>query len=148
MKILKTKEDFQEHKDKLKNDPEYLAAIMKERDDNTMEYWKDRAPFKDIYDVPRLPKMNDYYINRLVELGAISKNELEDGVWYYGKYRNSDVGIWDAKKGKFCIWRSKFGWMKDQCFHFQDDDGYALFVPLRKATEEEIQKSNDGKDPR
>ena len=80
---------------------------------------------------------------KLIHAGAIPKAKLEDGVWYYGEYRNSNFGKWDAVNQKFGLWRHKFGWMWDTCNHFQDDNGYALFVPLRAANEEEIQKQTD-----
>jgi hypothetical protein len=33
--------------------------------------------------------------------------------------------------------RYKFGWRKDECNHFEDDDGFALFVPIKLGTQEE-----------
>lgn len=103
------------------------------------KYWLTLKPFVVADDVPSLPNpFDDFFIDLIVKLGAIPKNELEDGVWYYGDYRNTDLGKWNAQKSKFDIWRYKFGYRRDDCNHFEDDDGYALFVPLRKATEEEI----------
>jgi hypothetical protein len=96
--------------------------------------------FNKAEDVPHLPKMNDFYTNRLIELGAIPKQKLEDGVWYYGNYRNSDLGKWNERTQKFGLWRNKFGWMWDTCNHFQDDDGFALFVPIRKANRQELEE--------
>jgi len=38
---------------------------------------------------------------------------------------------------KFDHMRYKFGWRKDDCNHFEDDDGFALFVPIRLGTEDD-----------
>ena len=53
-------------------------------------------PFQKAEDVPALPVMNDFYTQRLIELGAIPKNKLEDGKWYYGEkngFRVSDCDL-------------------------------------------------------
>jgi hypothetical protein len=122
---------------------------MEDREKKIREYWEELKPFKKAEDVPHLPHMNHYFMNKLIQLGALSKNRLEDGVWYHGNYRNSNLGKWSDKDQKFYLWRWKFGWRPDDCNHFEDDDAFALFVPLRKATEEEIkaENNNEGKDP-
>jgi hypothetical protein len=33
--------------------------------------------------------------------------------------------------------RYKFGWMEDDCNHFEDDDGFALFIPIKLGTEDD-----------
>lgn len=137
--MFKTAKEFQEHMRKLKEDPEYVRHFQETKNRNIRERWDELKPFNKAEDVPELPKMDKYYTNRLIELGAIPKENLTDGTWYYGNYRNSDLGKWDYKKQKFGIWRYKFGWMWDTCNHFQDDDGFALFVPIRKADEKELQ---------
>ena len=138
--MFKTVAEFKEHMRRLKEDPEYKIEFEKKKEQNIKEYWMELKPFDKADDVPTLPKMNDFYTNRLIELGAIPKDKLEDGVWYYGNYRNSDLGKWDEKTQKFGLWRNKFGWMWDTCYHFQDDDGFALFVPLRKANKQELEE--------
>ncbi len=111
---------------------------------NILEYWKTLKPFVLESDVPNIPKYSkeehyDFFIPKLIECGAIPKNKLENGIWYYGNYRNSDLGKWNEEKQRFFIWRYKFGWMSDDCNHFQDDDGYALFVPIREAYKQEVE---------
>ena len=122
---------------------------MEDREKRIREYWEELKPFEKASDVPHLPHMNHYFVNRLIQLGALSKIVLEDGVWYYGNYRNSELGKWSAKDQKFLLWRWKLGWRPDDCNHFEDDDAFDLFVPLRKATEEEINSegNNSGKHP-
>lgn len=138
--MFKTAAEFKEHLRKLKEDPEYAQKFKEQKDENIKNYWRELDPFHIAEDVPNLPKMNDFYIKRLIELGAIPKDKLQDGVWYYGNYRNTTLGKWDAKNQKFGLWRYKFRYMWDTCNHFEDDDGFALFVPLRKANEKELEQ--------
>ncbi len=101
-------------------------------------------------DVPKLPVVSDrgitqekwdyFYLPKLIEKGAIPKNLLENGRWYYGNFRNSNFGKWNEEEQKFEHWRMKFGWMWDTCEHFQDDRGYSVFVPIREATEDEVKE--------
>lgn len=139
--MIKTAAQWKEHMRKLKEDPQYALEFKEQKDRNIRNSWLELKPFKTAEDVPQLPEMDDFYRNRLVELGAIPKDRLEDGVWYYGDYRNSNLGKWDAETGKFGLWRHKFGWIWDTCNHFEDDDGFALFVPLRKANQIEMEET-------
>jgi hypothetical protein len=47
----------------------------------------------------------------------------------------------DLKENVFEHWRYKFGFRLDTCNHFEDDNGFALFVPIGLATEEEFDAS-------
>lgn len=132
---------WQKHFNRLKEDPEYKKRWIEYRDKKTMEYWMELKPFESESDVPDLPNpINDFYVKRLIELGAIPKYKLEDGQWYYGNFRNSIFGKWDEKNQEFKHIRYKFGNRWDSCNHFEDDNGYALFVPLRKVNDEELKK--------
>lgn len=133
-------EKYKEHNRRMKEDPEYKKRYLQEREERLKQWWMELKPFKVSNDVPELPNpLSDFYTNRLIELGAIPKDELQNNTWYYGEYRNSDYGKWDDNNQKFHIIRSSFGqWYWDECNHFQDDDRFALFVPLRKATQQEI----------
>lgn len=135
--MFKNLEEFQAHRLKM-NDPEYIKEFKIKQEEYLMKNWMELKPFVLGTDVPTLPKMNDFYINRLIELGAIPKKDLEDGVWYYGNYRNATLGKWIEAEQKFGHWRYKFGFRWDTCNHFEDDNTFALFVPLRKANKEEL----------
>ena len=137
---FKTHKEFHEHIQRMKNDPEYVKEFKNQQDAYLRNYWMKLKPFQIETDVPELPIMNDFYINRLIELGAVPKSDLEDGIWYYGGYRNSNTGKWNKKTQKFDHYRWKFEWREDDCNHFEDDNGYALFVPLRKANQEELEQ--------
>lgn len=119
-----------------------------EREKNVRQYWVElKEPFVLCYDVPNLPiPLEDYQIKKLIELGAIPKDRLEDGILYYGEHRRTHFAKWNAKENKFEYRRFKFGtFFIDDCKHFQDDDNFALFVPIRKATEEEFKAYEEKK---
>ena len=66
---------------------------------------------------------------KLIEKGAIPKKDLVVGTTYIGVCRNSDEATWLGDKFEYI--RYKFGTQyKDTINHFEDDDGYDLFVPL------------------
>lgn len=61
---------------------------------------------------------------------VIPKGELVAGETYSGICRNADEAVWDGKK--FTYDRYKFGsWFKEDINHFEDDDGYDVFVPMK-----------------
>ena len=100
------------------------------------EYWNNMLPFKTIEDIPSLPvvtkdEWNNFYIPHLIRCGAIPKNELIKGYTYTGTCRNADKAVWNGEK--FVYKRTKFNMTFDESInHFEDDDGYDLFVPLTK----------------
>jgi hypothetical protein len=129
------------HRQRMKDDLDYRSEYRKWQDIKLREEWMELNPFVKSTDVPFLPKpLDDFYINRLIELGAIPKSELIDGQWYYGDFRNSEFGKWNALKNEFYYIRYKFGNRWDTCNHFEDDNGSALFTPIRKVTEEEMKE--------
>ena len=66
---------------------------------------------------------------KLIEKGAIPKKDLVIGTTYTGVCRNSDEATWLGDKFEYI--RYKFGTRyKETINHFEDDDGYDLFVPL------------------
>lgn len=111
---------------------------------HTREFWENfNTPLKDARDVPPIPicetqEEQDLVHRKLVECGAIPKSELKDGAWYYGDYRNANYAMWDKRMQKFSTYRFKFVWIPDSVFHYEDDNGHALFVPLRETNESEV----------
>ena len=124
------------------------AKIEEEREERKrkmIEYWNNLPKFEkpeDVHNIPRVDaaEYKEFYVPKLIGAGAIPKNELVDGQFYFGEYRNANVGRWLAEKQVFEHWRYKFGFRIDHCNHFEDDNGYALFVPLRLANEAEIEE--------
>ena len=110
-----------------------------------IDYWNELKPFLIPDDVPAIPRVEEkeykeFYVPRLIAAGAIPKADLVDNQFYFGEYRNANVGKWLAEKNVFEHWRYKFGFRIDECNHFEDDDGFALFVPIRLANEAEIEE--------
>lgn len=65
------------------------------------------------------------------ELLPISKENLILGQKYLGICRNSDVAIWNGKRFEYK--RNKFGsTFTEKINHFEDDNGYDVFVPFMK----------------
>jgi hypothetical protein len=121
---------------------EKLLAEKEERKKRIREYWENLPKFEKPDDVPELPHVDEkewkqFYIPKLIGAGAIPKKDLIDGQIYIGRHRNANIQRWNEKKNKFEHLRYKFGWREDECNHFEDDDGFALFVPIRLGTEED-----------
>lgn len=100
------------------------------------KFWNNLEPWETEDDVPCLPIVNEEVWNNtivpnIIRCGGIPKSDLEIGVTYIGACRNSSEATWDGEK--FTYTRYKFGTTyEDEINHFQDDDGYDLFVPLKK----------------
>jgi hypothetical protein len=127
---------------KIKSDDQ-LEQIRQDRKKRIREYWENElGKFIEPDDVPELPRVDEqewkeFYIPKLIGAGAIPKKDLIDGQIYIGEHRNAKIQRWNAEKNKFDHMRYKFGWMEDDCNHFEDDDGFALFVPIRLGTEDD-----------
>ena len=125
--------DIQKIKDKIQKEKE-------ERYNNILEYWKNRKPFKDENDIPDVPivKKEDYeniIIPNIIRCGGIPKEELIVGETYIGNCRNASEAVWNGEK--FTYMRTKFGnTYAEDISHFQDDDGYDVFVPIKIKSEQ------------
>lgn len=122
-----------------------LKQMKEEREKRIKQYWENELPkFKEPNDVPELPQVDaeewkEFYVPKLIEAGAIPKKDLIVGQIYIGDHRRTSCAKWTGKQ--FVYRRDKFGMVyEDYCNHFEDDDGYALFVPLRFGTEQDYQK--------
>lgn len=61
----------------------------------------------------------------------IMKKDLVEGAYYGGYCRNADKAVWTGKE--FIYRRYKFGdWFDETINHFEDDDGYDVFVPFEE----------------
>ena len=120
--------ETQEVKDKLKKEKE-------ERYNTVLNHWKERKPFRDEDDIPPilivLPKdYEEIIVPNIIRCGGIPKDKLIVGKTYIGDCRNAREAVWDGEK--FTYMRTKFGSTYPETInHFQDDDGYDLFVPLK-----------------
>ena len=115
---------------------ERLRKDKEERKANVLKHFETMHEFKCPDDIPELPitdkeTWDNIIMPNLLRCGAIPKNKLEVGVTYIGTCRNTEEATWNGKC--FDYKRYKFGdWFDDTINHFEDDDGYDLFVPIKK----------------
>lgn len=97
----------------------------------------DKDDNESVWELPRATD-EDYQqivIPAYIEHGAIPKSELKDGATYYGVCRNADHAVWHADANVFVYDRRKWGYTySEEINHFEDDDGYDLFIPLKEVT--------------
>ena len=83
--------------------------------------------------IPVVPQeeYNTIIIPNLIEWGAIPKSQLIIGKTYKGYCRNADKAVWLGDIFEYD--RDKFGIIfKERINHFEDDNGYDLFVPYEE----------------
>ena len=121
---------------------EKQKKAIEERDARIRKYWEEnKTPFEKPYDVPNLPivsseEWKNFYVPILIERGAIPKNKLIIGKTYYGECRNACKAVWLGDV--FEYQRYKFGCtFPEKINHFEDDNGYDLFVPIRELADGE-----------
>ena len=113
---------------------EDLERIKYERYEQLKKYLQEMEPFTDY--VPSVPKMKttedyeEYVVKNYIRCGAIPKKDLIIGQTYLGDCRNASEATWNGKV--FIYKRRKFNLeYEEEINHFEDDDGYDLFVPLK-----------------
>lgn len=105
-------------------------------ENSIIEFFENLEPFNTIDDIPDIPIVekeiyNDYIVPNLIRCGAIPKEKLVVWKCYEGSCRNASNAVWNGEK--FTYRRTKFGYTYDEDInHFQDDDGFDLFVPLKE----------------
>lgn len=99
-----------------------------------IEKLKTMTPFTTY--IPEVPKMKSqedyekYVIPNFIRCGAIPKKDLIVGKTYKGNCRNASKAVWLGDKFEYIRykWGSNF---KEKINHFEDDNGYDLFVPVQ-----------------
>lgn len=120
--------DIQKIKDKMKKEKDSRYNVI-------LEYWRDRKQFKDEEDIPSIPIVlpkdyEDVIVPNIIRCGGIPKEELIVGETYIGSCRNASEAVWNGER--FTYMRTKFGYTyPEDINHFQDDDGYDVFVPIK-----------------
>jgi hypothetical protein len=114
-----------------------IDKLKKERENripNLIKWLEEMKPFNEGC-IPEPPIMErelyeKYVIPNFIRCGAIPKDELIVGKTYIGNCRNASEAVWNGKV--FTYKRTKFGCTYDEDInHFQDDDGYDVFVPIK-----------------
>ena len=119
-----------------------LMKTKEERHAAILEAWETRKPFRDVDDIPSIPivskeEYEGIIVPNIIRCGGIPKKDLKDNVLYEGSCRNASEAVWNEGKQKFTYWRTKFGsTYKEDINHFEDDDGYDLFVPFKEVDRE------------
>lgn len=83
-------------------------------------------------DVPRCNNKDEeeFVQNTLIKHGAIPLHKLEVGKTYIGECRNANEAVWQGDKFEYM--RTKFGsTFTEKINHFQNDDGFDVFVPIK-----------------
>ena len=119
--------------------------MTEERKKELIEWWEsiDRK-FETEDDVPELPvlpieDMKKHIWPKLYAAGAIAKKDLIVGHKYLGSCRNAHEAIW-KENNRFEYQRYKFGFTyPEEIHHFEDDDGYDVYVPIKDITEDNIE---------
>ena len=112
-----------------------LLDEKKSRYEKMLNYWRNREPFKDEDDVPDIPivskeEYEEIIIPNIIRCGGIPKDKLIVGETYIGSCRNATEAVWHGKV--FTYMRHKFGCTyPEDINHFEDDDGYDLFIPIK-----------------
>lgn len=124
-----------------------IRQIKKNNSAHIRRIWDSLNKFESENDVPDLPitstkEWEDYYIPKLIELGAISKKNLKHGEFYLGGHPKTNIARWNSLTSKFEFWNKNEPNIIFECNHFEDDDGHILYVPLRKGTKKEFDKTN------
>ena len=105
-----------------------------ERHKRMVELFNALKPFKKLDDIPEIPitdkeTYNNIIVPNLIRCGAIPKDKLIIGETYIGTCRNSSEATWNGNEFEYK--RYKLGYyFNDTINHFQDDDGYDVFVPV------------------
>lgn len=101
-----------------------------------IKFFENLQYFNDVEDIPEIPKVSEetykkYIIPNLIRCGAIPKSKLIEGKTYLGSCRNTSKAVWNGSCFEYD--RYKFGTTYlDHINHFEDDDGYDLFTPIRE----------------
>lgn len=116
--------------------PSYFLLMDIKIVNDIREVWNNLKPFNNIDDIPTIPVLDkasyeEIVVKNLIRCGAIPIDKLEVGATYEGVCRNSSKATWDGNE--FYYDRHKFGTVfVDHVNHFQNDDGFDLFVPIKK----------------
>lgn len=122
-----------------------LIQEQEERKNKIKQHWNNLKKFKKPEDIPSLPETNlqdwkNFFVPKLIEAGAIPKKYLVDGKIYYGQNKNARVAQWDEERNCFFYIRKELNEIfEDKCSHFEDNDGFPIFVPLGEASKEEYE---------
>ena len=112
-----------------------LLDEKKHRRENLINSLQTMSKFTEEY-IPSVPitdreTYENIVIPNFIRCGAIPKSKLIVGKKYFGSCRNASEAVWLGNEFEYI--RTKFGYSyKEKINHFEDDDGYDLFVPIKE----------------
>lgn len=112
-----------------------IKPHVREKLIKSLESMEPFTPIDNEWDLPPIPKLEKedyekYVIPNFIRCGAIPKKDLIVGREYDGDCRNAGRAKWLGDK--FVYIRRKFGYSYEETInHFEDDDGFDLFVPMK-----------------
>lgn len=127
------------NKDTINNLKEQSDCNNEHNTEIMIDHLQTMKPFTDDY-IPEPPittpeLYQNYVIPNFIRCGAIPKDKLVVGKTYFGSCRNADKAIWLGDKFEYI--RYKWGnSYQEKINHFEDDDGFDLFVPIREINSE------------
>jgi len=126
---------------------EQRLAAHKKAQENHIKGWNNLKPFKEIWEVPKLPMVDEkewkeFYVPKLIAAGAMPKIDLVHNQYYIGKHRNATVAQWNKHTQKFDYNRRKFEYtFPEEIEHFEDHSTFDLFVPIKLGTEDQYKEN-------
>lgn len=127
------------NKDNINNLKDQSDCNNEHKTEMMIDHLQTMKPFTDDY-IPEPPittpeLYQKYVIPNFIRCGAIPKDKLVVGKTYFGSCRNADKAIWLGDKFEYI--RYKWGnSYQEKINHFEDDDGFDLFVPIREINSE------------
>ena len=127
------------NKDTINNLKDQSDCNNEHKTEMMIDHLQTMKPFTDDY-IPEPPittpeLYQNYVIPNFIRCGAIPKDKLVVGKTYFGSCRNADKAIWLGDKFEYT--RNKFGASyQEKINHFEDDDGFDLFVLIREINSE------------
>ena len=127
------------NKDNINNLKDQSDCNNENKTEMMIDHLQTMKPFTDDY-IPEPPittpeLYQKYVIPNFIRCGAIPKDKLVVGKTYFGSCRNADKAIWLGDKFEYT--RHKFGASyQEKINHFEDDNEYDLFVPIREINSE------------
>ena len=120
-------EDIQKITDKLRKERDNRIQKIIKRLEEMKPFTEEFIPEPPVLDKELYDK---YVITNFIRCGAIPKDKLVVGETYIGSCRNASEAVWNGERFTYKL--TKFGCTFDESInHFQDDDGYDVFVPIK-----------------
>lgn len=108
---------------------------------NRFETMEPFVPVDGEWFLPSIPQdltknEHELIVKNLIRCGAIPKKDLIIGREYEGDCRNAGQAKWNGETFEYTRYKIS-GTFVDKINHFEDDNNYDLFIPMKLIDEEE-----------